>query len=90
MKKLTIIILFLTTVSVSCNKSGVGPASAANCDKETAVYTKAFDAWVADPTSKPKCEVFRKSLDDLVNKCTVLTPALRKQYQDDLKDFTCN
>jgi hypothetical protein len=87
MKKLILTIICLSLLA--CKKEN--PVSNVdNCSKVADAYTAALTAWSTDINNKTKCEAVRKSLNDILNACTLYTAAQRKTYQDEVAKFTCN
>ncbi len=86
MKSLSFLLLCL--VCLSCGKKAVDPVGA-NCDQWSNQYSSAVNAYASSPTTA-NCLAFKSALTDLVNKCTVLTPQLRAQYNSEIQALTCN
>ncbi len=78
--------LFFTGLS-SCKRPG--DVIAGNCDEYSNDYSAKVQAFSSAP-SKASCTALVASLDKLVNKCTLLTPAQRQQYNQSLADINCS
>lgn len=83
----TLSFLLLCMVCLFCGKKGVGPGS--NCDDYTAKYSASVTAYSSSPT-QANCLSLKSSLSELVNKCTILTPQVRAQYNAQIDALTCN
>lgn len=86
MKKIASFLIILA-VSASCGKAtDLTPNS---CDNLSEEYVEKATAFSSNP-SKSSCEALVKSLDNLVKKCTILTVAEKKQYQESLNSIDCS
>ncbi|MFN4144348.1 MAG: hypothetical protein ACK4GN_00875 [Runella sp.] len=86
MKKL---ILFVGLLAVlSCKKNALDPTT--RCENASKEYENAITAWSQDINNKTKCEAVKKSLSDIIQSCSIYTPAQRKVYEDQIKNIECN
>lgn len=86
MKTKLIVLLLLGLLSCSKSKN-VDPASA--CNEYLQKYSSDLTKFGSDP-SPANCQAVVNSLNQILNRCTILSEAERKTYQDNLKDVKCN
>lgn len=87
--KLGILASFVFLFSISaCKKAAVDLVNG-NCEDKTQAYLKALTDFSSSPTKK-NCEVMVGSLENLVNKCSILTVSQTKQYKDALANINCS
>jgi hypothetical protein len=79
--------VFLFSIS-GCKKAAVDIVNG-NCDDKSEAYLKAVTGFSASPTKK-NCEVLVGSLQNLVNKCSILTVSQTKEYKDALASIKCS
>lgn len=89
MKKLIIFPCLLAVLSCS-KKSVVDPLGSNNCEKVANQYLKDIEAWSTDTSNKTKCEAVKKSLKEIISSCSLYTAVQRKEYEEELKNFTCD
>jgi hypothetical protein len=87
MKKI-FVILILAVSQISCLSKVVDPL--AGCEKASEDFLKAAEAFTSDPTSKPKCENYKKSFEDYVKSCPTLGVVTRDNLKAALDSFNCN
>lgn len=89
MKKAFLSLLVLTILSCSKKNQGDTLNPAGNCAKLTEAYSSAVVNYIEDQSPK-NCTAYLKALDDLVNKCTVLTGELKREYQEQRTNLKCD
>ncbi len=86
MKTKLIVLLLLGLMSCSKSKS-VDPASA--CNEYLQKYSSDLTKFGSEQTPA-NCQAVVNSLNQILNKCTILSEADRKTYQANLKDIKCD
>jgi len=89
MKKLFLSVLVFA--SLSCGKKkAVDPLNPmGGCVSLTEAYSSAASRYISDPT-KQNCQAFLKALDDMVNKCAILTAEQKREYREQRADLSCD
>lgn len=92
MKKIQYFAILLVSIALglSACKKTVVEAVSENCEEEVNAYVAALQVWSADFSNKAKCEDVKAKLNKVVKDCSVLTPGQRTQYENELKNMTCN
>jgi hypothetical protein len=92
MKKRTIILFFgLSMAALACSKKeSIEPEPAANCYAATsAEFQKAYDALIADPQNRVKCENALKVAGKFLN-CPGASAAEKQEYQELIDSKPCD
>lgn len=85
MKK--ILIPFIAVIALSCGKKNpLNPMG--DCTGLSEAYLSAASAYTSNP-SKQSCEAFINSLDELVNKCAILTAEQKRDYREQRGELVC-
>lgn len=89
MKQLFLSLLVLA--SLSCGrKKAVDPLNPmGNCLPLTEAYSNAASKYYENP-NRQNCQALLKGLDDLINKCDILTAEQKKEYRQNRADMTCD
>jgi hypothetical protein len=77
---------FVMTIFACSKTESVTPA--ADCTASSSNYEKLFNAWLADPTNKTKCQATINAIAPLLN-CPGITAAAKKEYQDLINSNPC-
>ncbi|MFO7658056.1 MAG: hypothetical protein R6W78_13420 [Bacteroidales bacterium] len=85
--KIYFVLLILATAFLfnSCKKD---EPKTLTCTELTTLYTSAWITFAFSP-SKANCEAAKKATNDLIKGCTILTPAQKAEYQEEMDDLDC-